>query len=472
MNCSRIYSGGPAGLIYSYIYVWIGTICIFTSLSELSSMAPTAGGQYHWVSMLAPPWCQRFLSYVTGWLTVCGWQGVIASTLYVTAALIQGVVILTIPSYDPKPWHATLMFWAALALVVFVNTGMSRSLPVFEGCILIIHILGFFAIMIPLVTLGPHKDASEVFSQFLNQGEWQSQGLSFMIGVTGTIWCFIGWDGAIHMSEEIRNAALVTPHSILFSIFLNGVLGFGMLIATLFCLGDVQAALDSPTGYPFMEIFLQATKSVSGAAIMSCIIVVMQICADVGCFTATSRMTWSFARDRGLPGWRTLQKVDPRTSIPLWSIGLTTVVNLLLSLINLGSSVAFNDVVSLGIAGLYSSYLIASTLLLYRRCMGHIASSANADVKLVNTVGAKLVWGPWHIPGALGIATNAYACIYMTVSLFFAFWPTENPATPENMNYASLVLGAVIIFSIVYYYAGGKKDYTGPVIEVEGTIKN
>lgn len=28
--------------------------------------APTAGGQYHWVSMLAPSRSQKFLSYITG----------------------------------------------------------------------------------------------------------------------------------------------------------------------------------------------------------------------------------------------------------------------------------------------------------------------------------------------------------------------------------------------------------------------
>ena len=28
--------------------------------------APTAGGQYHWVSMMAPQYCQKVFSYVTG----------------------------------------------------------------------------------------------------------------------------------------------------------------------------------------------------------------------------------------------------------------------------------------------------------------------------------------------------------------------------------------------------------------------
>ncbi|KAL8750575.1 MAG: hypothetical protein Q9199_006981 [Rusavskia elegans] len=31
-------SGGPAGLIYGFLFVWVGTLCVFTTLGELASM--------------------------------------------------------------------------------------------------------------------------------------------------------------------------------------------------------------------------------------------------------------------------------------------------------------------------------------------------------------------------------------------------------------------------------------------------
>lgn len=111
------------------------------------------------------------------------------------------------------------------------------------------------------------------------------------------------------MSEEIRNASTIVPYSLITSLMLNGILGLGMLIAVLFCLGDVEAALDSPTKYPFMEIFFQATGSLPGSTAMIAIITVLQICAAIACLAGSSRMTWSFARDHGLPGWRYLSKV-------------------------------------------------------------------------------------------------------------------------------------------------------------------
>ena len=111
------------------------------------------------------------------------------------------------------------------------------------------------------------------------------------------------------MSEEIHNAAVVVPRSILFSILINGILGFAMIIAVLFISAELETALDSPTHYPFMAIFVQATGSVSGATVMASIITVMQFAANVSILASCSRMTWSFARDRGLPGWKTISKV-------------------------------------------------------------------------------------------------------------------------------------------------------------------
>lgn len=63
---------------------------------------------------------------------------------------------------------------------------------------------------------------------------------------------------------------------------------------------------------------------------------------------------------------------------------------------------------------------------------------------------------------------NTFACLYETVVIFFSLWPSERPVTAENMNYTVLVTGAVIVFSVVYYYLRGRKEYMGPVIEVDG----
>ncbi|UPX20732.1 uncharacterized protein EKO05_0010955 [Ascochyta rabiei] len=67
-------NGGPAGLIYGFILIWLGNFSVFICIGELASAVPTAGGQYHWVSLLAPRSNKRFFSYITGTLTSCCFQ--------------------------------------------------------------------------------------------------------------------------------------------------------------------------------------------------------------------------------------------------------------------------------------------------------------------------------------------------------------------------------------------------------------
>lgn len=74
-----------------------------------------------------------------------------------------------------------------------------KLLPRFEGTILILHILGFFAILIPLTYMAEHKPASEVFTYFINEGHWPTQGLSFFIGIIGPVFAFAGGDAAVHV---------------------------------------------------------------------------------------------------------------------------------------------------------------------------------------------------------------------------------------------------------------------------------
>ena len=52
------------------------------------------------------------------------------------------------------------------------------------------------------------------------------------------------------------------------SVLLNGLLGFGMLVAVLFSAGNISDALGTPTGYPYIEIFSQGTGSIKGATAM------------------------------------------------------------------------------------------------------------------------------------------------------------------------------------------------------------
>ena len=158
-------------------------------------------------------------------------------------------------------------------------------------------------------------------------------------------------------------------------------------------------------------------------------------------------------------------QVDQRTSIPLISIAVSTVNSCLLVLINIGSSTAFNDVVSLVVNCFYASYLIVCGLLLYRRVTGSIKPIRIDDPQL-RVEDVEVTWGPWHVPGILGISNNLFACAYLAILLFFSFWPADTPTTAATMNYSVLVTGFVCCFSILYYVFWARKFFSGPIVEI------
>jgi choline transport protein len=67
-----INSGGAVLLVYGIIGVFLISICVGISLSELASAFPNAGGQYFWASELAPRRYASFASYATGWFAWAG----------------------------------------------------------------------------------------------------------------------------------------------------------------------------------------------------------------------------------------------------------------------------------------------------------------------------------------------------------------------------------------------------------------
>lgn len=203
-------------------------------------------------------------------------------------------------------------------------------------------------------------------------------------------------------------------------------------------------------------------------------------------------MVWSFARDKGTPFSSVLSRVSTRTKVPTFAVLIVTLLAGVLTLIYIGSYTAFNDVISLTITGFYGSYFLPAAFLLYHRINGHVAdyrsvtgdanhASAASEIRdpddekpepaygarRVSVAQAKLVWGPWHIPGILGTINNAYACLYMIFVIFWSVWPPVTPVTASTMNYSVVVTGGVIIFSIVWYYIRGRKEYKGPRIDDE-----
>lgn len=102
-------------------------------------------------------------------------------------------------------------------------------------------------------------------------------------------------------AEEIKDASRTLPLAMMGTALLNGALGYIMLISYLICMGDVQEVMDTPTGFPFIQVFFNSTGSHAGASVMTAILIILCMCGTISNVATASRQLFAFARDNGVP---------------------------------------------------------------------------------------------------------------------------------------------------------------------------
>lgn len=443
-----LVNGGRAGVFWSFVWTWILFIPIVLSLAEMSSIAPTSGGQYHWVSEFAPPKYQRFLSYVSGWLSTMSWQASTAGGTFIFATVIQGMAVTYHPSYVPQRWHATLIIIALSCVEGALNLFALEYLPLLQQILAFPHAIGWIVVIGVMAGLAPHADAHQVFLEFASEG-WQPIGLSLMVGQITAVYTMILSDSAAHVSEEVEMAGAAVPRAMMWSFTLNTIPAFFVLIAYMFSLPDLDAALSpdtNPSGFPFIYVFQQCSPN--GTIVLSVLIMLIFGAGNIASITSTSRQSFAFARDHGLFFNAWLARVNPRTHVPTNSVLFTMAITMLLSLINIGSSVAFNAIISLQLMALMATYTISIGSMFWRRTF------------------SGLPWyeGRWTL-GKNGSWLNGVAFVYCSFLIFWIAWPPAANPTPETMNWAVAMFGGVMIISLVGF--AFNKKYEGPVVLVK-----
>lgn len=116
-------------------------------------------------------------------------------------------------------------------------------------------------------------------------------------------------------AEEIRDASRVLPWAMVWTLLLNGVSGFIMVITFAYCLGPLEDAITPPYFFAFIGTFYNATGSHTGATIMTCIITVLTLCSAISNVATGSRQMFAFARDNGLPFARFLSYVRKENAL-------------------------------------------------------------------------------------------------------------------------------------------------------------
>ena len=218
-----------------------------------------------------------------------------------------------------------------------------------------------------------------------------------------------------------------------------------MVVTIGYTAGNTDELLQSATGFPIIQMLYNATGNLPAVNFLTALIVIALTASVTAEIATSSRQLWAFARDHGVPFSGIFAHVSAAWDIPVNAVLVSLAIAVLLALVNIGSSVALQAIFSLSGVSLVLSYCTVIACVIVRRVRG-----------------LPLPERRWSL-GRLGLAFNICALVYLLPLVVFLCFPIGLPVTPANMNWASMMFGAILLFATGYYVLYGRKVYTAPV---------
>lgn len=200
----------------------------------------------------------------------------------------------------------------------------------------------------------------------------------------------------------------------------------------MFSVQDYAALADTSTGLPLAELFRQVTQSAGGAFGLTFILFIALGPCVVSSQLSTGRVCWSFARDGALPFSKFWARVSPKFGIPLNAQVGVTVINAVLGCLYLGSSTAFNSMLGAAVTINNIAYLIP------------IFTNMATGRKNMHK-------GVFHM-GAMGWLVNGVTIGWLVFAIIFFSFPYSMPVQVSSMNYTCVVVGALPILIIAWWF--------------------
>jgi amino acid transporter len=348
--------GAAAGVVWP---VGVG-FCFLVALgmAQIASAFPTAGGLYHWSSILGGK----------GWGWAAAWFN-LGGLIFVSAAVNVGACQLFATCLGPAlgldPSKLTLAHQAAGVLLITLSQAwlnhaglrVTTLLTDFSG-----YLIFAVASVLTLTMLytGRHHELGRLFT-FANYsgdaggGVWpqrSSLGVMFLLSLMWPIYTITGYDASAHTSEETVQAARNVPKGLLRSVYLSGLFGWVMVASFVLAMPRVADAARQGDQV-FFWLMKQVLPGTAGTLLWAGIVLANYLCG-LACVTSTSRMTYAFARDGGLPFSGALKKVSARWKTPVAAIWLVAA----LILASVLYAPVYSTLTTAGVIFLYISYVM------------------------------------------------------------------------------------------------------------------
>ncbi|KAL1986613.1 hypothetical protein VTN96DRAFT_5991 [Rasamsonia emersonii] len=446
---SPLAAGGPATAVWCWFIGSCMAMCIGSSVAELVSAYPTAGGMYFVTKHVVPEDQVAIFAWVQGWCNLLGQTAGVSSVAYTVSQMLLACVSMNSTfkdgqySYSPTALETVLVSIGLLCVMGVICSLTTKSLHRIVLWFAPINILASIGICAAILLLTPEKQSAKwVFTNVTDGSGWGSKVFSFLLGFLSVAWTMTDYDGTTHMSEETHDAAIRGPVAIRVAVLVSGIFGWMLTVSMCFCINDLDAILNSPTGMPAAQIFLNAGGR-KGGTIMWFFVILVQFFTGCSAMLADTRMAYAFARDEALPFSNVLAKVNQYTHTPVNAVWFVVFFSICLNCIAIGSTETATAIFNITAPALDVSYI---SVILAHQLYKH----------RVRFIEGPFTLGRWGTP--INIISITWV-IFISVVLFF---PPTQPVTPANMNYAVCVAAFIAIFSLSWWWLSARRKYTGP----------
>jgi len=436
--------GWPLGCLISGVFA--------LSMAQISSAYPTAGGLYHWGSILG----NRFTGWLTAWLNLLGLITVLGAINVGTWGFFSGSIAgwfgIAVDTNTSAGFANQIIFVAVItglqALINHFGIKLTAKLTDMSG-----YLIFAAAIALTIVCLIGVKswDISRIwtFTNYSGTPEGDSSvwpkmdniWYVFALGLLLPIYTITGYDASAHTSEETVKASSSVPRGMVSSVWWSSLFGYIMLLAFLLAIPDMNEA--SKQGW---NVFFWTINSITNPVVDNILYVaifISQLLCGLATVTSASRMIYAFSRDGGLPFSKSLAGVSPKFRTPAVAIWTAAILAVLFvwgaSLVTIAGSSAYTIVVSCTVIFLFLSFTVPIVL----------------GIKAIGTAKWPKM-GPWN----MGIGTYKLVSVLVVVAMAIIF---IIGVQPPNEWALYITIGFLVLTAIVWF-AFEKRRFQGPPI--------
>ncbi|GLS86480.1 amino acid permease [Cypionkella aquatica] len=440
-----ISSVGGAGAGIGWIVGCLISGMFALAMAQIASAFPTAGGLYHWGSILGG----RFIGWLTAWMNLLGLITVLGAINIGTAFFFAGTFgsMFGFTGTAGEVVGFVAVITIAQALFNHLGIKVTAMLTDISGYIIF---AATAVLVLACLFYAPAIDISRLWTFTNYSGEaggnvfpqTDNMGYLFLLCLLLPVYTITGYDASAHTSEETVKAAHSVPRSIVSSVLWASLIGWVMICAITLAIPDLAVAAGQ--GWSMFFLTMDAILPSGLKNVLYLAILISQLLCGLATVTSASRMLFAFSRDGGIPGAsEALAKVSPKYRTPVTAIWTAAVLEILYvfaaQFVSVGGTNLYTIVVNSTLVFLFLSFAIPLTC-------GMFAYGTDK-------------WktpGPWAMSAGLYKLISFLSVIGMVIIFYIAI-------QPPNDKVLWIVLGFIAL-ALVVWFGFESRRFAGPPI--------